>query len=144
MERSSKYALILSWMITIGLAWVIWRPLGAILTIMAIGNLRKIVIINSFAWESPRYPAIFGHVAGAVAAAVTQISAYFSVKSFWAFLSFTILGFIAVGYIGYGIPKNQIFQNLAHSYRLITQSAAIISYLIASTIMFAVIFVLLR
>lgn len=143
-SQPSKWVFVISLLIINGLAWLSWPPLGAIFTIMSLGYLRKIVIVNSLHWEAPRYPVIFGHIAGGIAAVVTQLSAHFSMESFWSHFGLTILGFMAVGYIGYGVPRNPILQDLADSYRLIAQGAAVISYLVVSAIILGLIFIPFR
>ena len=118
----SDMSLVLVYLIVIALAWFLWRPLGVVLAIVALGNLRKAVIANSLAWEAPRYAAVFAYVVGGVIAAVVQVSSRFAVASLWARLAYAAFGLMPILYVGYGVPRDPSTRNLADSYRLVAEA----------------------
>jgi len=117
-----------------GGAWVIWRPLGAVVAIMLIGKFREITINNSYYWDSPKYAAIFGHVVGLMTALFVRTLAIFAVKSEWPRTGFEILGAMALAYIGYGIRRGDSFRTDAQRLQLITQGAAVITFVVAMVV----------
>jgi len=113
-------------------AWLLWHPLGAFLIVMSIGNLRPLVQRNAIFWEKPKYALIFGGLAGFGAAALVQAVARFSFHSPYSVVGISVLGLFAVGYIGYGIPTDPIFQDRAQQLELGAKGAAVSTYLLST------------
>jgi hypothetical protein len=136
--------LVLVYLIVIVLAWLISRPLAVVLTIVALGNLRKVVIANSLAWEAPRYAAVFGYVVGGVIAVVVRVISRLAVASLWARLAYAAFGLMPILYVGYGVPRDLSSQNLADSYRLVAEGSGVVSYLVISAAIIGVMFFIQR
>ncbi len=132
----------LAWLIMIILAWLLWRPAGAVIAIFALGNLRKVVIANSLAWEAPRYAAGFGYCVGCATALLIQLLARFAFASLWARLGLTVFGLAPILYMGYGIARHPSQTNLADSYRLIAEGSALVSYIVVSIVILGLILII--
>src|SRR5712664_1961701 len=120
------------WFATIVAGWLVWRPAGAFLAVMSLGNLRGRVELNALFWDKPRYPIVFGLTAGLVGAVVTQAASRFAFSSPWGPIGLTVLGFLAVGYIGYGVSSHPRLQSRWEQYQMATRGAAVTMYLLAS------------
>ncbi len=100
MPLTQQSAYLVAWVGVAALAWFLWHPLGAFLIVMSIGHLRPVVQRNAMFWEKPKYAVIFGCVAGFGAALLVQAVARFSFYSPYSAVGISVLGLIAVGYIG--------------------------------------------
>ncbi len=125
------------WAASIVLGWLVSRPVGAVLLVFTIGNLRALVQRNAIFWERPRYALIFGGLAGTVGAVLTQTAAFLAFHSHIGPVALGVLGLFAVGYIGYGVPTNPLFQDRAEQLELATRGAAVSTYILVTIALLA-------
>ena len=132
MPLTQQSAYLVAWVGVAALAWFLWHPLGAFLIVMSIRHLRPVVQRNAMFWEKPKYAVIFGCVAGFGAALLVQAVARFSFYSPYSAVGISVLGLIAVGYIGYGVPTDKRFQDSFQQLQLATKGAAVSVYLLVT------------
>ncbi len=110
------------------LAWLFWRPLTGVLAVFALGNVRQFAIRHSLFW-SPSAAVIFGTLYGCALGVVIATSLALTVHGLaWsAFL--IVLGFLAAGYIRYGVEPNPLFRMPGDEKRVAAAGAAVAAYL---------------
>jgi hypothetical protein len=120
------------------LAWLIWRPLGAYLTVMLIGDFRGLVSRMVRNGAAPIGLSIVGVLIGIIAVVVTQVAAYCAFTALWSSLLLVGLGFMCVSYIGYGVQGHWAVQLLVNDKCRIASSSAQVSYGIFSMLVLSI------
>src|SRR5439155_10826863 len=102
---------ILSYLILAAIAWVIWRPLGAVFIIVATGNVRYFVMNRARLWTRTT-ALIFGMLYGCFLATLVKAVALFSVQGTVGNVVLVILGLIAAVYVAW-VPPSTLDARLA-------------------------------
>jgi|ERR1035437_822504 hypothetical protein len=113
--------------------WWIWKPLGAYLTILAVGGYGTRRISTSCVLLGPNGSFTLGVMWGVIMAAVVCLTATIGVSAWWAKVLLEFWGLIAVGYIGSPPHFSQNHLILVSKNQLqFIGGSGIISYLLAS------------
>lgn len=84
------------------IAWLIWKPLGTLIAIVALGESREPLQRGAVFW-SPLGAIWVGIIVGTSVAIFVWTLAHFAVHSIWARCFFGVEGLMAATYFGFGI-----------------------------------------
>jgi hypothetical protein len=125
------------------IAWLIWKPFGTLVAIIALGESREPLQRCSPFW-SPLAAILVGAVVGISVSMVVSILAYFSAHSIWARCFFGLEGFLAATYFGFGVNPNYYSRTQWQHKLALAQMVSVGSYVLTTGVFWLCRFSLLR
>ncbi len=118
------------------IAWFIWRPLAAVSALMDAASYSRYLAIRHSPLWFPQTALRIGGIYGVVLAILVKTAAIFTVHSVLGEIVLGVLGFLAAGYIGHGVPTKAYLRMPEDEMRLDAQVAAIVGYSVAVVLLF--------
>jgi hypothetical protein len=114
--------------VVVGLAaWLLWRPMAALVVTLGFGNMRKFAIRRAQSW-APTTALLIGTAYGTLLAVVVRVIQLAIVSSFAGSAFFAVVGFLAAGYLGYSANASSF--SVGDQRRSAAGSAAVVAYLV--------------
>lgn len=133
---SSAGVKIVFYLIGLAILWLVWRPLGAVFLVFALGNVRLLAARNAQVWR-PKDAVGFGWMVGPVVALLTQLATRFAFSSPYAVVAMAVFGFYPVASIGHGVPPGRLFRSGSDQLRIAARGAAMAAYVLVTALALA-------
>jgi hypothetical protein len=127
---------IVFYLIGLAILWLVWRPLGAVFLVFALGNVRLLAAHNALLWR-PKDAVVFGWMVGPVVALLAQLATRFAFSSPYAAVAMAVIGFYPVASIGHGVPRGRLFRSGSDRLQIAARGAAVVAYAIVTALALA-------
>jgi hypothetical protein len=127
--------ILLSYAILALLGWFIWRPAAVVIAILASANIRGVAIRHALFW-TPSTAIGIGAVYGILLGVLVRFGTALTTHTTTAGVVLGVLGLLAAGYIGDGVPTRHDIQTPGDERRALAQKGALGSYLVAALALF--------